>query len=39
MSVDDSRPMPLTIEFDHETGEIRIERSTPLGTYSRTVER
>jgi hypothetical protein len=39
MSVDDSRPMPLTIRFDEDAREIRIERSTPLGTYVRSLER
>jgi hypothetical protein len=29
----------LTIEFDRETGRIRIRRRTAPGTFSRTVER
>jgi hypothetical protein len=39
MSVDDSRPMPLTIRFDKDADEICIERSTSFGTYARSVER
>jgi hypothetical protein len=29
----------LTIELDGDTGRIRIRRRTPLGTFSRTVDR
>lgn len=33
------RRAPLNIELDAETGTIRIERSTPLGTYVTVIDR
>ncbi|WP_164974749.1 hypothetical protein [Halegenticoccus tardaugens] len=36
----DPRPTAaVTIEFDAESGRIRIHRSTPLGVYTETVPR
>ncbi len=33
------RSAPLNIELDTQTGAIRIERTTPLGTYVTVVDR
>jgi hypothetical protein len=39
VTTDDRTRARVTIEFDRESGRIRIHRATPLGTFTETLDR